>query len=75
MATKQVPRDLFLLVIWFHTQEEEKDAYEHEFPNKVVLDVSPVFAIIYFCNHCNIRFDPILVKVGVNHEIFHVYHF
>ena len=23
--------------------------------------VSPAFAITYFCNHCNIRFDPIPV--------------
>ena len=29
--------------------------------NKGVLEprVSPAFAITYFCNHCNIRFDPI----------------
>ena len=29
--------------------------------NKAVLEprVSPAFSITYFCNHCNIRFDPI----------------
>ena len=33
--------------------------------NKAVLEpwVSPSFAITYFCNHCNIRFDPTPVKV------------
>ena len=33
--------------------------------NKTVLEprVSPAFAITYLCNHCNIRFDPIPVKV------------
>ena len=33
--------------------------------NKAVLEprVSPAFAITYFCIHCNIRFDPIPVKV------------
>ena len=33
--------------------------------NKAVLEprVSPAFAITYFCKHCNIRFDPIPVKV------------
>ena len=32
---------------------------------KAVLEpkVSPAFAITYLCNHCNIRFDPIPVKV------------
>ena len=25
--------------------------------------VSPAFAITYFCNHCNIRFDPIPAKI------------
>ena len=32
------------------------------FLNKAVLEpwVSPAFAIIYFCNHCNIRFNPYL---------------
>ena len=33
--------------------------------NKAVLEpwVSPAFAITYFCNHWNIRFDPTAVKV------------
>ena len=33
--------------------------------DKAVLEpwVSPAFAITYLCNHCNIRFDPISVKV------------
>ena len=33
--------------------------------NKAVLEprVSPAFVITYLCNHCNIRFDPIPVKV------------
>ena len=33
--------------------------------NKAVLEpqVSPVFEITYFCNHFNIRFDPIPVQV------------
>ena len=33
--------------------------------HKAVLEprVSPAFAITYFCNHCNIRFDPIHFKV------------
>ena len=33
--------------------------------NKAVFKprVSPAFAITYFCNNCNIRFDPIPVKV------------
>ena len=38
---------------------------DFNFSNKVVLEprVLPVFLITYFCNHCNIRFDPIPVKV------------
>ena len=33
--------------------------------SKAVLEprVSPAFAITYLCNHCNIRFDPLPVKV------------
>ena len=33
--------------------------------NNMVLElrVSPAFVITYLCNHCNIRFDPIPVKV------------
>ena len=40
-------------------QKQQKD-------NKAVLEprVSPAFAITYFCNHCNIRFENTLKYVG-----------
>ena len=39
--------------------KKERKEISNEILNKVVLEprVSPAFAITYFCNHCNIRFE------------------
>ena len=52
------PWAIFLLFPWFRAGDLIFISY------KAVLEprVSPAFAITYFCNHCNITFDPIPAK-------------
>ena len=47
------------ITAWIKSFDETVSTMMHTFNNKAVLEprVSPAFAITYFCNHCNIRFE------------------
>ena len=56
-----------MVLVWIQDKKENDQLNE----NKVVLEprVLPAFAITYFYNHCNIRFDPICENLNMDHYV------